>query len=224
MTLKRILLLAGACMALSACGTITFDRAISGGALGAGVGAIGGPAGAVGGAVVGAGVGAFTPPRLLNLGTPVWRRQTGVVNVNTQPPAERPTLSFELFGNGRATYSNGCTVQFNAQGTRTGYGSNCTNAQINTADLEMYNYRLSVSTPAAPPSGPTAPATPVVDFNRMRANCEAAADQRWGLLRGASRATGMRGDDRTGYEVDVTAGYQLGKCAVSPNGDVQRFN
>lgn len=226
MTLTRMLLLAGACMALSACGTITLDRAISGGVAGAGVGAFGGPGGALAGGAIGAGVGVLTPPRLLNLGTPIWRRQqqTGVVNVNTQPP-ERPTLAFELFGNGRATFRNGCAVQFNAQGMRTGYSSTCTNAQVNAADLEMYNYRLSAPTSAPPVFGsPSTPTVQTVDFNRLRSNCEAAADQRWGLLRGTARATGMRGDDRTGYEIDVTAGYQLGKCGVGPNGDVQRFN
>lgn len=226
MTLKRLLLLAGACMALSGCGTMALDRAITAGAAGAGVGAFAGPGGALAGGAIGAGVGVLTPPRLLNLGTPLWRRQpqTGVVNVNTQPP-ERPTLAFELFGNGRATYRNGCSVQFNAQGMRTGYSNTCTSAQVNAADLEMYNYRLSAPAPSSPfGTAPAAPTVQTVDFNRMRSNCEAAADQRWALLRGTARATGMRGDDRTGYEIDVTAGYQLGKCGVSPNGDVQRFN
>jgi hypothetical protein len=225
MTLTRTLLLAAACAALSACGTIKLDRAISGGALGAGVGAFGGPAGALGGAVVGAGVGAFSSPSLINLGTPIWRRQ-GVVNVNTQQPYERPTLSFELFGSGRATYTNGCTVQYSAQNVRTAYSNQCSTTQINNADTEMYNYRLSQSGGGI--GAPTNPAPVqtggVVDMNRMRANCEAAADTRWGLLRGTARASGMRGDDRQGYEIDVAAGFQVGKCGVAPNGDVQRFS
>jgi hypothetical protein len=61
------------------------------------------------------------------------------------------------------------------------------------------------------------------DLNRMRANCEAAADQRWGLSRGTSRVSAVRGDDRTGYDIDVAAGFQRGKCTMSLTGEVLRI-
>lgn len=80
--MKRILL-AGVMMlslgALSACGTTTSDRALSGAAIGAGVGAVGGymlgapVEGALIGGAVGAGTGALTPPSTVNLGRPIWR-------------------------------------------------------------------------------------------------------------------------------------------------------
>ena len=66
-------------LALSACGTTSGDRALSGGLLGAGAGAaIGSVTGSVGrgaiiGGVGGAAVGALTSPNSLNLGTPPWR-------------------------------------------------------------------------------------------------------------------------------------------------------
>jgi len=64
---------------LSACGTTTSDRAISGGLLGAGAGAAVGSlsgnagSGAVIGGVAGAATGALTSPDQVNLGDPVWR-------------------------------------------------------------------------------------------------------------------------------------------------------
>ncbi len=64
---------------LSACGTMTVDRALSGavigGAGGAAIGAAGGApiAGAVLGAVAGAAVGAFTDSQTFDLGKPPWR-------------------------------------------------------------------------------------------------------------------------------------------------------
>jgi hypothetical protein len=64
---------------LSACGTTTSDRAISGGLIGAGAGAAIGSttgnagAGAVIGGVAGAAVGAATTPSQVDLGDPVWR-------------------------------------------------------------------------------------------------------------------------------------------------------
>ena len=64
---------------LSACGTSTSDRALSGAGIGAGVGALGGwmvgaPAGgALIGGAVGAGAGALTDKDQINLGKPVWR-------------------------------------------------------------------------------------------------------------------------------------------------------
>lgn len=65
--------------ALSACGSSTSDRAISGGAIGAGAGALGGfmigapIEGALIGGAVGAGTGALTSPNQINLGRPLWR-------------------------------------------------------------------------------------------------------------------------------------------------------
>jgi osmotically inducible lipoprotein OsmB len=65
--------------ALSACGTTTGDRALSGAAIGAGVGAAGGYflgapiEGALIGGAVGAGTGALTDPDTVNLGKPIWR-------------------------------------------------------------------------------------------------------------------------------------------------------
>jgi osmotically inducible lipoprotein OsmB len=67
-------------LALSACGTTTEDRALSGGAIGLGAGAVagailGGPvigAALLGGAV-GAATGAITRPSNVDLGKPVWK-------------------------------------------------------------------------------------------------------------------------------------------------------
>lgn len=65
---------------LAACGNTTSDRALSGGGIGAGVGALGsymtgGSAvtGAVIGGAVGAGAGALTKEKDVNLGKPLWR-------------------------------------------------------------------------------------------------------------------------------------------------------
>lgn len=66
-------------LTLSACGNTTGDRAISGGGIGAGVGALGGWAlgspieGALIGGAVGAGAGALTGPDQIDLGKPIWR-------------------------------------------------------------------------------------------------------------------------------------------------------
>ena len=72
----------GLVAALGACGYSTTDRAISGGALGAGAGAatgaiVGGGAaeGAVIGGALGAAAGALTDADDVNLGDPVWRRR-----------------------------------------------------------------------------------------------------------------------------------------------------
>jgi hypothetical protein len=71
---------AAALFSLSACGTSTSDRALSGGGIGAAVGVVGGAlvgaplAGAVIGGAVGAGAGALTSPNQVYLGKPVWRR------------------------------------------------------------------------------------------------------------------------------------------------------
>lgn len=67
-------------LALAACGQTTGDRALSGGAIGAGAGAVGGalmgsPAtGALVGGALGAGTGALTSPSQVDLGKPVWER------------------------------------------------------------------------------------------------------------------------------------------------------
>ena len=65
--------------ALAACGETTGERAISGGGIGAGVGALGGfmlgapVEGALIGGAVGAGTGALTKPGQINLGRPIWK-------------------------------------------------------------------------------------------------------------------------------------------------------
>jgi hypothetical protein len=68
---------------LSACGTTQSDRALSGGLLGAGTGAVIGSVtgsavnGAIFGGLGGAALGALASPRVLNLGTPLWRQSSG---------------------------------------------------------------------------------------------------------------------------------------------------
>lgn len=66
-------------LAVSACGTSPTDRALSGGALGAGAGALGAAlldgnvgVGALLGGGLGAGTGFLTEPGSINLGDPVW--------------------------------------------------------------------------------------------------------------------------------------------------------
>jgi osmotically inducible lipoprotein OsmB len=65
---------------VSACGTTTKDRAISGGLLGAGVGAVGSSVtggnagtGALLGGAAGAAAGGLTKDKDINLGKPVWK-------------------------------------------------------------------------------------------------------------------------------------------------------
>ena len=66
-------------LALSACGSSTSDRALSGAAIGAGTGDVGGAllgspvTGALIGGAVGAGAGALTDQNDINLGKPIWR-------------------------------------------------------------------------------------------------------------------------------------------------------
>ena len=67
--------------ALAACGDRPGERAISGGAIGAGAGAVGGAllggnpaAGAVVGGAVGAAAGGLTKSNDINLGKPAWKR------------------------------------------------------------------------------------------------------------------------------------------------------
>lgn len=77
--MKRISLAVVLLLSLGACGTTTSDRAISGAAIGAGIGAVGGymlgapVEGALIGGAVGAGTGALTDPDSVNLGRPIWR-------------------------------------------------------------------------------------------------------------------------------------------------------
>jgi hypothetical protein len=67
-------------LVLAGCGQTTGDRALSGGAIGAGAGAVGGalmgsPAGgALLGGALGAGAGALTSPSQIDLGRPIWER------------------------------------------------------------------------------------------------------------------------------------------------------
>ena len=67
---------------VSACGTTSSDRALSGGLLGAGTGAIIGSVtgsaanGALFGGLGGAALGALTSSRDINLGTPIWRHSS----------------------------------------------------------------------------------------------------------------------------------------------------
>jgi osmotically inducible lipoprotein OsmB len=76
-TLPAILPLAT--LSLGGCGYNQGDRAVSGGLLGAGTGAVIGSlsgnagAGAIIGGVGGAALGAFTDPNAVNLGRPIWR-------------------------------------------------------------------------------------------------------------------------------------------------------
>ena len=86
MTIVKNMMLAAllASTALAGCGTTTEDRAVSGGLLGAGGGAIvaGATGGSVGtglvvGAVAGAVVGAVSDPCKLNLGDPFWKKNGG---------------------------------------------------------------------------------------------------------------------------------------------------
>lgn len=63
-----------ALLALAACGTNKMDRALSGGALGAGGGfLLGGTTGALLGGGAGAATGAVTNSSDVNLGKPIWR-------------------------------------------------------------------------------------------------------------------------------------------------------
>jgi hypothetical protein len=66
-------------LGLGACGSSTGDRALSGGGIGAGVGAVGGllvgapVQGALIGGAVGAGAGALTDEDDIDLGKPIWK-------------------------------------------------------------------------------------------------------------------------------------------------------
>ena len=78
--LTRVTILAALTLGVAACGSSTGDRAISGGAIGAGAGAAvgvitGGSAvgGALLGGAAGAATGALTKEKNVNLGKPFWR-------------------------------------------------------------------------------------------------------------------------------------------------------
>jgi hypothetical protein len=78
---SRFIALALAAGLLAACGTNPTDRAISGGAMGAGAGALGGAAlggspvtGALLGGAAGAAAGGLTDSKDIDLGKPVWKR------------------------------------------------------------------------------------------------------------------------------------------------------
>ena len=79
MSTRAVLSLAVTALWLAACGTTTQDRALSGGAIGAGVGGAAGllggspVTGALLGGAVGAGAGALTDPNQVDLGKPAWR-------------------------------------------------------------------------------------------------------------------------------------------------------
>ena len=81
MSMKRIVSTVSlvALVGLSACGETKTDRALSGGAIGAGAGAVGGAllgspaAGAAIGGAAGAATGAMTDKDDIDLGKPVWR-------------------------------------------------------------------------------------------------------------------------------------------------------
>jgi hypothetical protein len=61
-------------VSLTACGTSKTDRALSGGAIGAGAGALlGGTSGAIVGGAAGAAAGGLTDEDDIDLGKPVWR-------------------------------------------------------------------------------------------------------------------------------------------------------
>jgi len=77
---KNTTILIVALALLAACGESTGDRALSGGAIGAGVGALGGTilaadpiTGALVGGAVGAAAGGLTNENDVDLGKPVWR-------------------------------------------------------------------------------------------------------------------------------------------------------
>lgn len=79
-TLKNTIMAVVTLTFLTACGDNPGDRALSGGAIGAGAGAVGGAilggdpvTGAVVGGAVGAATGGLTKNKDINLGRPIWR-------------------------------------------------------------------------------------------------------------------------------------------------------
>jgi len=71
--MRTIIITAVAAVLVSGCGTSSGDRGLSGAAIGAGIGIIGGPPGMLVGGAIGAGVGLATTPKQIDLGRPVWK-------------------------------------------------------------------------------------------------------------------------------------------------------
>ncbi|HZS84617.1 MAG TPA: hypothetical protein VFA50_17210 [Stellaceae bacterium] len=80
MSLRLGLTMSVLALTLAACGTSTTNRALSGGAIGAGAGALGGAlvgapvTGALLGGAAGAATGGLTSPNQIDLGKPIWER------------------------------------------------------------------------------------------------------------------------------------------------------
>jgi osmotically inducible lipoprotein OsmB len=79
-TIQNTALIVAAVALLTACGDRPGERALSGGAIGAGAGAVGGAllggspvTGAVVGGAVGAAAGGLTKEKDINLGKPIWK-------------------------------------------------------------------------------------------------------------------------------------------------------
>lgn len=70
----RLVFVAAVALACAACGTTNSQRGLSGAALGAGIGLLGGPIGVAAGAAIGAGAGILTDEDDIYLGEPVWDR------------------------------------------------------------------------------------------------------------------------------------------------------
>ena len=132
-------------------------------------------------------------------------------------------MTLDAYGYGRVTFENNCSVYYDGAGLRQSTTGPCANDQIVQAEREMADYRRRTATGATYPTT-TYPTTtaPVqgVDLNRMRTDCEAAAERTWGLRQGEARATSVRGEDRTGYEIGFTAGQRSGSCQASATGQV----
>lgn len=115
MTFRRITILvfvAGATLALAACGDTAGDRGLSGAGIGAGAGAVIGavtPIGVLGGALIGAAAGGatgvLTTPSQVNLGKPAWR--SGSSADNSGSGGAKPTVSNIQMGLQRLGYDPG---------------------------------------------------------------------------------------------------------------------
>lgn len=72
--MKKMIAILALTTLLAACGESKTDRALSGGAIGAGAGAlVGGTTGALVGGAAGAAAGGLTNSNDVNLGKPIWR-------------------------------------------------------------------------------------------------------------------------------------------------------
>ena len=117
-----MMLLVG-CTLLSACGTTTEERALSGGALGAAGGAVVGAltgswaVGALVGAASGVAAGALTTPEQVNLGTPVWKGSAG--GAQGSAAADRESVRNIQSGLARIGYDVGPVDGVAGQKTRT---------------------------------------------------------------------------------------------------------